>query len=274
MRVVIFGLGYTGAALAQALLSLGHHVTGITRANFYAPESFDKIIIASHIISTVPPAEDGDAVLAHFATALTASAANWIGYYSTTGVYGDRQGATVDESTPPAPGQPRSIRRLAAETAWREMAAGRPLDICRIAGIYGPGRSVFDDLSTGKARRITRPKHFFGRIHIDDIVNLTIAAMHSAPTGTRILHFTDHRPAEPAEVTAYAAKLLEIDAPPLIPYEEAQKAMSPLAQSFWAESRIVANAKTLETLKTTLLYPSFREGLAAILAQNPPHDLA
>ena len=150
---------------------------------------------------------------AHAAAIRAAPALRWIGYLSTTGVYGDRGGAEVDEATPPAPGQPRSQRRLEAERQWAALAAGRALDIFRVGGIYGPGRSAFDDLRAGTARRTLQPGHLFGRIHRDDIALAVLAAMRQAPPpGLRVLHLVDDEPAESAVVVEAAARLLGVAA--------------------------------------------------------------
>jgi nucleoside-diphosphate-sugar epimerase len=200
----------------------------------------------------------------------------WVGYISTTGVYGDRAGGEVDEATPPAPGQARSVRRLAAEDSWRAVAAGRAaLDIFRAGGIYGPGRSPFDDLRAGTARRVVKPGHAFSRIHRDDIALAVRAAIGQAlPPGVRVLHLVDDEPVESAVVTEHAAALLGIPAPPAIPFEQARATMSPMALSFWAENRRVANAATKAALGIAWRYPTYREGLAAILEQERREGLA
>jgi nucleoside-diphosphate-sugar epimerase len=224
----------------------------------------------------VPPGQDGaDPILARFGAAIAAAPSlRWIGYLSTTGVYGDRGGGWVDETTPPAPGADRSRRRLAAEQAWIAAAAGRPLDILRVAGIYGPGRAPFADLRAGRARRIDKPGHAFGRIHRDDIVAATLAAMARPPAaGTRILHLSDDLPAEPQAVIAEAARLIGLPLPPLTPFDAAWAAMSPMGRSFWAEDRKVANQRTKAALGLAWRYPTYREGLRAILAPDLGPDL-
>lgn len=228
------------------------------------------IAAATHLLVTAAPGEAGDPVLAAHAAAIRAAPAlRWIGYLSTTGVYGDRGGAEVDEATPPAPGQPRSQRRLEAERQWAALAAGRALDVFRVGGIYGPGRSAFDDLRAGTARRTLRPGHLFGRIHRDDIVLAVLAAMRQVPPpGLRVLHLVDDEPAESAVVVKAAARLLGVTPPPAIPFEQALPALSPMARSFWSENCRVANAATKAALGIAWRYPSYREGLAAILAEE------
>jgi len=191
-------------------------------------------------------------------------------------VYGDRGGAEVDEATPPAPGQARSRRRLAAEEAWRAATAGRAaLDLMRAGGIYGPGRSPFDDLRAGTARRVVKPGHAFSRIHRDDIALAVLAAIHQdLPPEVRVLHLVDDEPADSAAVVGHAARLLGVPPPPAIPFEEARATMSPMALSFWAENRRVANAATKAALGIAWRCPTFREGLGAILAQEGREGLA
>ena len=232
-HLLIFGLGYSGAALARAAAAAGWTVTATSRdpVSAAAPPGTSLIAFdvaeaalrdATHLVATAPPGEDGDPVLARYGDAIRAAPARWAGYLSTTGVYGDRDGAWVDEGTPPAPGNERSRRRLAAEEAWREACAGRALDLFRLAGIYGPGRSPFGDLRAGTARRIARAGHLFGRIHRDDIAGSVLAAMgQDRPPGVRVLNLSDDEPAASADVIAEAARLLGREPPPEIPYGEA-----------------------------------------------------
>jgi nucleoside-diphosphate-sugar epimerase len=280
-RLVVAGLGYSGSAVARGAAAAGWVVRGTARdpARAAPPPGvgvvrFDDagaaIAAATHLLVTAAPGEAGDPVLAAHAEAIRAAPAlRWIGYLSTTGVYGDRGGAEVDEATPPAPGQPRSQRRLEAERRWAALAEGRALDIFRVGGIYGPGRSAFDDLREGTARRTLKPGHLFGRIHRDDIALAVLAAMQQArPAGPRVMHLVDDEPAESAVVVEAAARLLGIAPPPAIPFEQALPGMSAMARSFWSENRRVANAATKAALGIAWRYPSYREGLAAILAEE------
>jgi nucleoside-diphosphate-sugar epimerase len=268
--LVVFGPGYCGAAIAEAARAAGYAVATVGRGGEASLED------ATHILSTVAPDETGDPILARFGAAITAAPAlRWVGYLSTTGVYGDRAGGWVDEATPPAPGADRSRRRLAAEQAWIETAGARAIDIFRLAGIYGPGRSSFDDLRAGRARRIDKPGHAFGRIHRDDIVAAVLAAMaQERPPAPRILNLSDDDPVEPEAVIAEAARLLGIDPPPLVPFDTAWAAMSPMARSFWAEDRKVDNRITKQALGIAWRYPTYREGLRAILAEDFPQRRA
>jgi nucleoside-diphosphate-sugar epimerase len=278
-RLLIFGLGFCGTAVAQSASAAGFEVvatsrnprtaaTGGTRVAGFASAA-DEIHAATHILATAPPGPGGDPVLAAYADHIRAAPRLvWVGYLSTTGVYGDRHGGWVDEATPPAPTTDRAHRRLAAEIAWRGVAAGRPLDIFRLAGIYGPGRSQLDDLRAGKGRRILQPGHAFGRIHVDDIAGGVMAAIATPPDGTRVLNFSDDEPAESALVIEAAADLLGLSPPPSLPLAEAWPGMSEMARSFWSENRRVASAATQRALGYRWRYPSFREGLRAILEKE------
>ncbi|MGG5885825.1 SDR family NAD(P)-dependent oxidoreductase [Falsiroseomonas sp. HC035] len=278
MRMVIAGLGYAGSAIAAEAVAAGFAVTGTARdpGRATAPEGVavvrfaeagEAIAQATHLVVTAAPEAEGCPVLATHAGAVAAATGlRWIGYLSTTGVYGDRGGAEVDEATPPAPGQPRSQRRLAAENAWRLAAAGRALDLFRIGGIYGPGRSALEDVRAGTARRVVKPGHSFSRIHVDDIALAVVAAARQPSAGARVLHLVDDEPAGNAEVVAEAARLLGVAPPPEIPFEVARTGMSPMALSFWSENRRVTSGATRAALGITWRCPSYREGLARILA--------
>jgi nucleoside-diphosphate-sugar epimerase len=266
-RLLLFGPGYCGAAIARAAATSGYDVITAGRTDFDA--AMKALPEATHLISTVPPDGEGDPILARHGAAIAAAPAlRWIGYLSATSVYGDRAGATVDEDTPPAPTNERGQRRLAAERAWEKAAAGRPLDLFRLAGIYGPGRSVFAALRSGEARRILKPGHVFGRIHRDDVAAAVLAAMRTPPAGKRVLNLTDDAPAESAAVLEEAARLIGIPVPPALGFAEAYDAMSPIARSFWDENRRVLSRKTRAALGLAWRYPSYREGLAAILAEE------
>ncbi len=280
ITLLVFGLGYVGAAVGQAASASDCTVAGTTRSpnessiraiatvDFTAAAS--AVASATHVLCTAPPDAAGDPVLARHADAIAAAPRlRWIGYLSTTGVYGDRNGGWVDEDTAPAPTSHRSRHRLAAEEGWRRFADRRAVDIFRLAGIYGPGRSAFDDLRAGTARRVIRSGHTFGRIHRDDIVRAVLAAMcQEREAGVRVLNLADDEPAESAEVVAEAARLLGIAPPPAVPFDDAVAAMSPMARSFWAERRNVSSQRTQQVLGLRWLYPNYREGLRAILAEQ------
>ncbi len=278
MQLVIFGFGYTGTALAQGAAAAAIPTTIVTRqSGAVALEgtrlaSFDDpaaaLADATHLVATAAPGADGDPVLArHAALVAAAPLLRWIGYLSTTGVYGDRGGAWVDEASEPAPSSERSRRRVAAERAWGAARPKAAVDAFRLAGIYGPGRSVLDDVRAGRARRVDKPGHRFGRIHRDDIAGALLAAIGQArPPGMRVLNGSDDEPAASADVIAEAARLLGQAPPPLLPFEAVEPTMSPMARSFWADDRRVRSEQTQRTLGRRWLYPTYREGLRAILA--------
>ncbi len=278
MHLVIFGLGYTGTALA-GLAAGSRRTTIVTRQGHavappgaaLAPFDDPPWASATHIVATAAPGEAGDPVLARHSAAIAAAPClRWVGYMSTTGVYGDRGGGWVDEATEPAPSSDRGRRRVAAEQDWAAVRPDAAVDVLRLAGIYGPGRSVFDDLRAGRARRVDKPGHAFGRIHRDDIAGALLAAMaQDRPPGLRVLNGADDEPAASADVIAEAARLLGLTPPPLLPFATAEPGMSPMARSFWADDRKVRSAKTQEWLGRRWLYPTYREGLRAILAEEP-----
>ncbi len=284
MRLLIFGLGFCGRAAARDACAAGWEVVATSRSPRPSRDrglrivAFDaagpELARATHLLATAPPRDGEDPVLARYGAEIAAAAGlAWIGYLSTTGVYGDRGGGWVDEATEPAPSAERSRRRLAAELAWQAVAGGRALDLFRLAGIYGPGRSAFDDLRAGRARRVVQPGHAFGRIHVDDIAGGVMAAMARPPAGARVLNFSDDEPAESAEVTAYAAGLLGMAVPPAVPFSEAVGGMSEMARSFWAENRRVRSAVTQEVLGYRWRYPTYREGLRAVLDEERKQGL-
>ena len=295
--LLIFGAGYCGRAIAEAAVAAGFEVTATSRGGARAEArwqviDFDQagpaIAKATHILATAPPGETGDpALAAHGAAIAAADRVRWIGYVSTTGVYGDRNGGWVDEATPPAPSGPRGLRRVAAEAGWAAMAGRCAVDLVRVAGIYGPGRSALDDVRAGRSRRVNKPGHVFGRIHRDDITGAVLAAMLQAADrlaerateparagGVRALNLSDDGPASSADVLAEAARLLGVPPPPLVPYAAALAAMSPMARSFWAENRRVSSAATQAALGYRWRFPDYRSGLAAILAEEGSHGPA
>ena len=281
-RLFIFGLGFSGLEIAKLARSQGWQVAGTCRTADKAARMRDLGIEthlfdgtaalpddvvgeASHILCTIAPGAAGDPALRTCAPALRR--ARWLGYLSTTGVYGDRGGGWVDEDTPPNPGQKRSIERLSGERAWQALAleAGTSVAIFRLPGIYGPGRSAIDQVLAGTARRLDRPSQLFSRIHVEDIAGTVLKAMTQA-AGSRIYNVADDLPAATADVVAFACTLLDRPAPPLVPWEQAEAAMTPMARSFYAESRRVRNDRIKTELGVVLRYPTYREGLRAIHA--------
>ncbi len=286
-RIFCFGLGYSAAVLAEALAAEGWRVAGTARADadcaalaalgydmhvFRRDQPLDPAALAgsTHVLLSVPPDEAGDPVLdVHGAHLAALPELRWAGYLSTTALYGDRGGALVDEATPPAPANERGRRRLAAETAWQELArrAALPLHIFRLAGIYGPGRSALDAVRLGRARRIELPGHVFSRIHVADLAQVLRASI-GRPNPGAIYTVADDEPAPQADVVAYACRLLGCAVPGAVPLAEA--GLSPLALSFYDDNKRVANRRIKDELGVRLRYPTYREGLAAILNAAAP----
>lgn len=280
-QLFCFGLGYSGARLALALRALGWQVAGTSRDGAVLQE-LDTHGIAggqlehaeippgtSHILSTVPPGAAGDPVILAQADKIAATGGLvWLGYLSTTGVYGDRGGDWVTENDTPNPGNERSRHRLAAEQTWLNLwsTRGVPVHIFRLAGIYGPGRNALISVRAGTAKRIVKPGHLFSRIHVDDIVQVLLASM-AAPNPGAIYNVCDDEAAAPADVVSHASELLGVTPPPLEEY--APDTMSAMARSFWAENRRVANDRIKRELSIKLRYPDYRSGLKALLREEP-----
>lgn len=274
-----FGHGYSARALSRLLLPRGWRVLGTTRsaekADALRAEGVEPLIFpgddiapalasATHILTSAAPTDAGDPVLAHLRNAI-ASASNvvWVGYLSTTGVYGDHDGGWVDETAPLTPATKRGMARVAAEAEWQ--AVGLPLHIFRLAGIYGPGRGPFAKVRNGTARRIVKPGQVFSRIHVDDIAQV-LAASIAQPDPGAIYNVCDDDPAPPEDVIGHAAELLGVPMPPAIPFDQAD--MTPMARSFYAESKKVRNDRIKRDLGIDLIYPGYRDGLAALLASG------
>ena len=211
----------------------------------------------------MPPDEAGDPVLDCYAKAIAGLGTEWIGYLSTTGVYGDRAGGWVDEASDLRPAGERGRRRVAAERGWLDLweQSGRPAHLFRLAGIYGPGRGPFEQVRAGTAKQVIKPGQVFSRIHVHDIVQVLEASM-ARPNPGAIYNVCDDDPAPPQDVIAEASRLLGLAPPPEIPFETA--ALSPMARSFYEESKRVSNRRIKEELGVRLRYPSYREGLAAL----------
>lgn len=279
--LLVFGLGYCGTAIAASAVAAGYRVIATSRTPqgkqpphgvelIAFDDAPDAVAAATHILETAAPDEHGDPALGRHQAALAAAPSlQWVGMLSTTGVYGDRGGGWVDETTPPAPTGPRGTKRLDAERQWSTAFERCAVDLFRVAGIYGPGRSPFAEIRAGRGRRVDKPGHRFGRIHRDDIARAVLAAMSQArEPGVRVLNLNDDLPVESAEATAEAARLIGLPPPPLVPFEEAVREMSPMGASFWAENRQVASRLTQAALGITWQYPTYREGLRAILEQE------
>lgn len=282
INLFCFGLGYSAGRLCTAVIARGGRAGGTVReapraaalralgidACLFADEAAvaSRLAEASHVLISTPPQHDGDPALLAYAPVFEPHRLRWLGYLSTTGVYGDQGGAWIDESATLAPQSERAQRRVAAEAGWQALAQRHalPLHIFRLPGIYGPQRSAIDALRAGTARRIDKPGQVFSRIHVDDITSAVCASFAGNHPGA--YNLADDEPAPQQTVIAYAAELLGIAAPPLEPFETARHSMSPMAQSFYAESKRVSNATLKGVFGWRPRYPSYREGLAAILA--------
>ncbi len=266
MKLFIFGMGYTSKFLAVQLRAAGWEVAGTGRDGTVRFEDREAVLAAlagaTHVLSSVPPARDGDEpVLDAYGDALRAARAAWIGYLSSTGVYGDTGGAWVDETA--AVGTGRRSARTAADLAWQ--ALDQRVRVFRLPGIYGPGRSALDRVREGAAKRIALERQVFSRVHVVDIAAGVIAGM-AGPAG--VYNLGDDEPSSQNAVIEEAARLLGVDPPPLQTLEEA--ALSPMALAFYAENRRVANGKAKRVLGWRLAYPTYREGLRALNATTSP----
>jgi nucleoside-diphosphate-sugar epimerase len=219
----------------------------------------------THALVSIPPDLEGDPALRHFRGELAAlPELAWVGYLSTVGVYGDWQGQWVDETSPTRPISERGLRRVQAERAWLEFGndTGKRVEVFRLAGIYGPGRSVIDALRAGTARRIVKPGQVFNRIHVEDVAQVLAAAI-DKDTGHRLYNVGDDEPAPPQDVAAYAAELMGLPVPPEVALDAA--GLTGMAASFWTECKRVGNARIKGDLGVELIYPTYREGLRALL---------
>lgn len=274
--LLTLGHGYTAQRLAERVRPEGWTVIATTRnaakakelqragieAHLWPSTPLGPLIErATHVLCSIAPAPAGDPIIAAEGAALAeARNLSWIGYCSTTAVYGDHAGAWVDENTPVTPSTQRGQLRAAAENAWRLIPG--PVHIFRLAGIYGPGRGPFAKLREGRARRIIKPGQVFSRIHVDDIANVLAASM-TRPNAGAIYNLCDDLPAPPEDVIAYGATLLGLPIPQEVDFETAD--LSPMARSFYAENKRIRNDKIKHELGVALLYPDYRAGLTAIL---------
>jgi nucleoside-diphosphate-sugar epimerase len=273
-----FGFGFSAAALAKRLDRTQWRTTGTSRSTEgverittlgYDGVQFDGSVPVSlrgvtHFLISAPPDADGDPVLRACRKQIEDHAPNirWAAYLSTTGVYGDRGGEWVDESSPLTPSTPRGQRRLEAERAWASLL---PVHIFRLAGIYGPGRNALESVRDGTARRIVKPGQVFSRIHVEDIAGVLLASM-AKPNPGAAYNVCDDEPCPPQDVIAYAASLLGVEPPPEIAFEDAK--LSAMAASFYAESKRVSNARIRKELVYRLRYPNYRVGLKALLESS------
>ncbi len=299
-RLFVFGLGYSARVFADRLRARGWAVAGTTRSEAAAAalraEGFEVVIFdraqpladpaaalagTTHLLVSVPPDEAGDPVAElHGRDIAACRSIAWAGYLSTTGVYGDRAGGWVDEDSALAPTSDRAERRVAAERAWRELhqtsghqtsghqtsghqMSSLPLHVFRLAGIYGPGRSAFDRVRAGTAKRIHKPGQMFSRIHVDDLARVLEASI-ARPHPGRIYNVCDDAAAAPAEVITTACELLGVAPPPLVPIAAAE--LSAMALSFYRDNKRVSNRRIKEELGVALAYPDYKAGLQAIFA--------
>ncbi|MGX1498694.1 NAD-dependent epimerase/dehydratase family protein [Roseibium aggregatum] len=282
MRLFIFGTGFSSKAFVEEVRDQFDWIGGTTRSPEKAdalrnlgidPFIFDgekqgegiadALKTATHVLVSIAPDEAGDPVLNQYSSEIAAAKPQWIGYLSTVGVYGNHDGAWVDEDTPLNPVSKRSVQRVTAEESWLAFAQENdvPVQIFRLSGIYGPGRNAFENFKKGTARRLVKPGQVFNRIHVADIAGALKAAM--AKPSTRVFNVTDDEPAPPQDVVAFAAQLLGVEAPPEIPFETAD--LSPMARSFYGENKRVSNQRLKEELGFTFRYPDYRTALKALL---------
>ena len=283
MNLFVFGLGFSARRFAELERSRFAAIratvtepdkaqalqreTGFTVRQFGPgradPEIAADIADTDALLVSVPPDLEGDPVLRAYRDAIRSSRIGWIGYLSTIGVYGDHNGAWIDEATPPAPRSARSKLRLAVETAWLDLGheAGKAVQVFRLSGIYGPGRNPIVKLREGRSQRIVKAGQVFNRIHIDDIA-ATLRASIDRPRAGAVYNVTDDEPAPPQVVTGYAADLAGLPLPPEVDFETAD--LSPMARSFYGENKRVRNRLIREELGVELAFPTYREGLAAL----------
>jgi len=284
-KLFCFGFGFTAAALADALRPEGVAIAATARderkvdalrARGIDAHRFDgsapladwaaAVAEVDAVLVSTPPEDAGDPVLACHAADLAALAGRlkWLGYLSTTGVYGDRGGAWVDETADLRPSGPRGRRRVEAEEGWLTLwrRHGLPVHLFRLAGIYGPGRNQLETVRAGTAQRIVKAGQVFSRIHVEDIAQVLLASM-MRPNPGAAYNVCDDEPAPPQVVVAHAAELLGLPPPPEVPFEAAE--LSPMARSFYAENKRVGNRRMHEELGVVLRYPTYREGLRALM---------
>lgn len=276
--LLTLGHGYCAQALADVLLPQGWQVIGTARNTaraadlaaagieplHYPCDLAPALARASHILISAAPDAQGDVFLAQAGDALRASRPDWVGYLSTTAVYGDHGGAWVDENTPPRPNSARAAARVLAESQWLD--TGLPVHIFRLAGIYGPGRGPFEKIRDGSARQIIKKNQVFSRTHVEDIAQV-LATSIARPAPREIYNVCDDNPAPPEEVLCYAADLLGMPHPVRIDYETA--VLPEMVRSFYAESKRVSNAKIKSVLGVQLRHPTYQAGLQALLKSSP-----
>lgn len=283
--LLVLGMGYCAARFVQRHRSLFGRVAatarrmdkvaglaagGIEAFQFDGEPSQGLVVAAaeaSHVLVSIPPGENGDPALNALRPLLRGNKGlTWIGYLSTTGVYGDHHGKWIDEDTPVTPQNERSRRRAEAEAAWRALATDAcAVQIFRLSNIYGPRRNPLAELKAGQARRIAKPGQVFNRIHVDDIAQVMAAAVRRPRAGP-VFNLADDEPAASEEVVTFAARLLGREPPPLVPFAQAN--LPEMAKSFWLENKRVRARRIQTELGVDLLYPTYREGLLALMAEG------
>jgi nucleoside-diphosphate-sugar epimerase len=284
-KLFCFGYGYTANFLAEKLRACGWKIAGTTtdleKRKFMLKSGIDAMLFdanhdiidphrafegVTHILLSIPPGADGDMVFKlHAQDIASIPTLEWVGYLSTTAVYGNQDGNWVDETAVPAPTSRRGSLRLMAEQQWQTLYAneGIPLHIFRLSGIYGPGRSAIDAVRAGTARRIEKSGHVFNRVHVDDIVQILMASINSPNPGA-IYNLADDVPSSSHEVINFTCNLLGIDPPPLLPFNEVE--MAPIVRSFYKDNKRIRNERIKQELGVELLYPDYRAGLQACYA--------
>ena len=273
-KFLVLGCGFTGSFFAKTIRKFGCSVLTSSRSENKDPNSFifdsekhkvpNKKIFngVTHILSCIPPDKNGnDPVLRSLKTELQDLSLKWVGYLSTTGVYGNTKGDWVSEIDKPTPLQKRSHKRLNCEKEWID--SGLPVQIFRLPGIYGPGRSTFEAIKNQKIRVISKKDQIFSRIHVADITNAIIYLLENKDCLKfhQIINIADDEPCSQIEVIQYCYKLLGLKMPKPTTFEDAKKELSPMAQSFWMENRRVSNKLLCETLGYKLIYKNYKLGL-------------
>lgn len=279
-KLFCFGLGY----VAERMVPHFSQVAGTVRtpekaarlraagieAYVWPEVPVEALAGAQYLLDSIPPDEAGDPVLRSLGTVIAGmSQWRWCAYLSSTGVYGDHGGDWVDEQTVPAPAGKEGENRLIAEEQWLRLCEqhGIPTHVFRLSGIYGPGRNAIRQMLKGEAYRVVKPGHYISRVHVADIVRLLMASARQ-PTPGQVYNVADDEPAPTHEVVAYAARLLNRDAPPAEPYSD--DAVSPGMKRFYQVNRRVSNGKALSTFGLSLHYPNYRAGLEALLSEEHP----
>ncbi len=284
-KIFCFGYGYVARFLGEKLKEQGFKLAGTTTSpekkafmrqqgietylfdsQFALTDPYSAFKDVTHILLSIPPGAEGNTVAdVHGLDLCNIKTLEWVGYLSTTSVYGNQEGNWVDETSPPSPTSRRGSLRVRAEEQWKSLhlSHGLPLHIFRLSGIYGPGRSAIDAVRSGTSRRIEKKGHVFNRVHVEDIVQTLLASIRQPHPGS-IYNVSDDMPTASAEVIGFACNLLGIEPPPLIPFEGTE--MAPIVRSFYKDNKRVRNDKIKNELGVSLKYPDYRTGLQACLS--------